>query len=149
MDFAQSRVLSERKIRFHACFVGFIEDQTFAELPFTFRPLQAKKMTARRLRTQNLAAGGDFEPLRDRLSCLTAGNWLRHEARNIDATTEMTNSFLSHPARQWQHPNPDSQAPKKSQSPNFHAVTSREDRFEYWRLEFPWDLVPGIWDFLR
>jgi hypothetical protein len=34
---------------------------------------------------------------------------------------------------------------EKSQAPKGSAV--QQTPFEYWDLEFPWDLEPGIWDF--
>ena len=45
------------------------------------------------LRAQNFAACGDLEPLRDRLAGLTSSNWLRHEARKIDAPIVLTTGF--------------------------------------------------------
>ena len=50
-------------------------------------------MAARGLCAKDLAASGDFEPFRDGLACFTAGNWLRHEARKIDALCVLTTGF--------------------------------------------------------
>ena len=40
-------------------------------------------MAPRGLRTEDLAAGGDFEPLGDGFAGLAARDWLGHEARKI------------------------------------------------------------------
>ena len=45
------------------------------------------------LSTQNFAARGDLEPLRDCFACFAARDRLRHEARKIDAVTTLTTSF--------------------------------------------------------
>ncbi len=64
--------LTEGQIRFDARLVGFIEDLHFAKLTFALCPLQTKKVPAGRTRAQDLAAGGDFEPLGDGLACFAA-----------------------------------------------------------------------------
>ena len=51
-------------------------------------------MTPRRLGAQNFAGGGYLKPLRDRFACFAARNWLRHEARKIDAVTILTTHFV-------------------------------------------------------
>jgi hypothetical protein len=81
------KFLTERQVRLNPRFVGLIEHQRFAELAFALRAFQAKQMAPRGLRAQNLAARGDFEPFRDGFACLTASDWLGHEARKIAQLT--------------------------------------------------------------
>jgi hypothetical protein len=50
-------------------------------------------MTPGRLGTQNFAGASDFKPFRDRFARFATRNWLRHEARKIDAVVTLTTSF--------------------------------------------------------
>ena len=85
--------LTERQIGFYSRLVRFVHPRHFAEVPFAFRVFGGKQMTPGRLGAQNFAASGDLEPLRDCFASFAAGNWLRHEARKIDAVVTLTTSF--------------------------------------------------------
>ncbi len=50
-------------------------------------------MPARGLLTEDLAGGGDFEPLRDGFASFATRNWLRHKARKIVALRASDNCF--------------------------------------------------------
>jgi hypothetical protein len=62
--------LTERQVRFDSRFVGFVDDGHLAEVSFALRALARQQMAAGGLRTQNLAASGDFEPFCDGFACL-------------------------------------------------------------------------------
>jgi len=62
-------------------------------MPFALGVLGGKQVAPGGLRTQNFAAPGDLEPFSDGFAGFTAGNWLGHEARKIDAAPRITNSF--------------------------------------------------------
>ena len=85
--------LTERQIGFYSRLVRFVHPRHFAQVPFAFRVFGGKQMTPGRLGAQNFAASGDLEPLRDCFASFAAGNWLRHEARKIDAVVTLTTSF--------------------------------------------------------
>ena len=70
-----------------------MDPRHFAEVAFALGILGREQMPARRLGTQNFAATGDLEPLRDCFACLAARDWFRHEARKIDAGTVLTTAF--------------------------------------------------------
>lgn len=76
-------------------------------------------MAPGRLRAQNLTASGDFKPFRDGFPGFTAGNWLGHEARKIDAADRMTNCFCLLPR---QIPKPKHQAPNNLQCSHFRDI---------------------------
>jgi len=71
-----------------------VDARHFAEMPFALRVFGRKQMAPGRLRAQHFAAGGDFEPFRDCFARLAARNWLRHEARKIDAGVILTTGFV-------------------------------------------------------
>lgn len=70
-----------------------MDTRHFAEMSFPLRAFGREQMTPGRLRTQDFAAAGDLKSFRDRLARLAARNWLRHEARKIDAVVTLTTSF--------------------------------------------------------
>jgi hypothetical protein len=88
-------VLQKGQVRFDPSLVSFIYARGFPQLPFTFGILRRKQMAARGLRSQDLAARSDLEPLGDGFACLTACDWLRHEAPKVNRTTAMTIAFCT------------------------------------------------------
>ena len=85
--------LTEGQIRFDPSFVGLVHTRHFAEVPLAFGVFGGKQMTPGRLRAQNFAGAGYFKPFCDRFTRFAARDWLRHEARKIDAVVALTTSF--------------------------------------------------------
>jgi hypothetical protein len=85
--------LTERKVGFDSRLVGFMNTRHLTKMPFTLRAFGREQMTPGRLGAQNFAAAGDLKSFRDRFARLAARNWLRHEARKIDAVVTLTTSF--------------------------------------------------------
>jgi hypothetical protein len=60
--------LTEGQIRFDPRGVRFVDDSGFRQMSFALGVLGREKVPALGMRTQDFAAGGDFEPFRDRFS---------------------------------------------------------------------------------
>jgi hypothetical protein len=67
-------LLRERQVRLDPRFVSFVDACHLAELTFALGVFRRHQMASRRLRTQNFAASGDFEPFRDRFASFAARN---------------------------------------------------------------------------
>jgi hypothetical protein len=129
------RILTEREIRLYPRFVGPIDTRHFSKLTFALGAFPGEQVPTGRLRTQDLTATGDLEPLGNGFAGLAASNWLGHESRKIIAAAAATNYLLIAFAAA-KKPNPKHQIPT-IQAPNL--------KFGVYRL--PWDLELGTWSF--
>ena len=83
----------EGQVGLNSGLVGLINPSHLTQLPFALGVLGRHQMALGRLRTQDFATRGNFEPLSDCLASFAARNGLRHRARKIAGALVMTTGF--------------------------------------------------------
>src|SRR3954468_11988522 len=93
--------LTEGQVRLDPGFVRLVDPGRFRHEAFALGAFGRKQMAARCMLTEDLARGGDLEPLRDGFPGLTARNRLWHKARKITQSGRVTTAFARRKLRQW------------------------------------------------
>src|SRR5689334_1466881 len=87
-------MLREWKIRLDPPFVGLVDDRGLGQVALAFGVLGGEKVPTLGMRAQDLTGPGYLESFRDGFSRLAARNRLRHKARKIIASADLTTRFL-------------------------------------------------------
>jgi hypothetical protein len=90
---APSLGLAKWEIRLYARYIGTVHERCFAQPAFALCSFRGQQMTPRRVRSQHLAARGDFKTLRYCFTCFASRNWLRHKVAKIIRREILTITF--------------------------------------------------------
>ena len=86
--------LAERKICLYSRHVCLIDARCFGQSAFALCAFRRQQMASRRMRSQDLATGGDLKAFGDCFARFAACNGLRHTAGKLIRAGAMTNALL-------------------------------------------------------